>query len=177
MTMQQQVEYTKNFTTSGNVVQDPRIGDSGWVTFTIAHTPQKLDHDTGAWEDGETIYHTVAVDGGKNGRFAQNVLDSITKGLRVNVTGDKKVTPWVKDQQYGLNRVIYAQEVAPSLKFATAQVIPNPKGSNVTVAPAQVTTSPQNTDFGGTYPTYQNHNQQPGSQAGGYTHPPLAQEL
>lgn len=91
----------------------------------------------------------------------------IIAGLRVSVTGDKKVTPWVKDQQYGLNGVIYAQEVAPSLKFATAQVIPNPKGSNVTAAQSQVTTNPQNADFGGTYPTYQNYNQQPGLQAGG----------
>ena len=93
---QQAVEYIKNATITGNVTNDPRMGEGGWVSFTIAHTPRHLNQDTGAWD-------------------------------RVTVTGDKKISPWASDSKYGLNRVIYAQDIAASLKFATAQIIPNPK--------------------------------------------------
>jgi single-stranded DNA-binding protein len=124
---QQAVEYIKNATITGNVTNDPRMGEGGWVSFTIAHTPRHLNQDTGAWEDGDPIFHAVAVDSSRNGRFTQNVIDTIHKGDRVTVTGDKKISPWASDSKYGLNRVIYAQDIAASLKFATAQIIPNPK--------------------------------------------------
>lgn len=40
---QQAVEYIKNATITGNVTNDPRMGEGGWVSFTIAHTPRHLD--------------------------------------------------------------------------------------------------------------------------------------
>ena len=44
---QQAVEYIKNATITGNVTNDPRMGEGGWVSFTIAHTPRHLNQILG----------------------------------------------------------------------------------------------------------------------------------
>lgn len=97
------------------------------VNFRTASNSRRYNKDTNEWEDGDTTFLTCNL----WGDAAQNVADTLHKGMRVNVTGR------LKQRQYqtreGENRTVYeveVQEVGPSLKYATAQVTRNPSNGN-----------------------------------------------
>jgi single-strand DNA-binding protein len=72
---------------SGNVVSDPRLsvtqrGDVR-TSFRIAHNRRFQNRTTGEWCDGETTYVDVTC----WRQLAQNVADSVVRGMPVVVTG------------------------------------------------------------------------------------------
>lgn len=107
----------------GNVVADPelRFTPSGAAVcnFRMASTPRTFDKTTNEWKDGEALFLTVNV----WRQQAEQVAESVTRGMRVVVAGVLKSRSY--DTKEGEKRTVFeveAEDVAVSLKFATAKV-------------------------------------------------------
>ena len=115
-------------TVVGNLVADPelRFTPTGLAVanFRIASTPRVYNRDSGQWEDGEALFLTCNV----WREAAENVAESLSKGMRVIVNGRLKQRSY--QNREGENRTVFeveADEVGPSLKYATANVNRNPR--------------------------------------------------
>ena len=111
----------------GNLVADPelRFTPSGKAVanFRVASTPKKFNKQTQQFEDGQGLFLTVNV----WNQQAENVAESLQKGMRVIVQGDLEQRSY--ETREGEKRTVYeitANEVAPSLKFATAKATRTP---------------------------------------------------
>ena len=110
-------------TVVGNLVADPELrfipSGAAVANFRIASTPRTFNRETNQWEDGEALFLTCNC----WRQMAENVAESLTKGMRVIVTGKLKQRSYqTKD---GENRTVYeieVDEVGPSLRYATATV-------------------------------------------------------
>ncbi|OIJ69320.1 single-stranded DNA-binding protein [Streptomyces mangrovisoli] len=110
-------------TVVGNLVDDPelRFTPSGAAVakFRIASTPRTFDRQTNEWKDGESLFLTCSV----WRQAAENVAESLQKGMRVLVQGRLKQRSY--DDRDGVKRTVYeldVEEVGPSLRNATAKV-------------------------------------------------------
>jgi single-strand DNA-binding protein len=111
------------FTVVGNLVKDPELrytqNGKPVTTLKIADTPRSLNAATNEWEDGTTLWLSATVWDG----LAENVAASLSKGMRVMVTGSLTQRNYTtKDGREGIELEIKATEVSPSLRYATAQV-------------------------------------------------------
>ncbi|WP_037639217.1 MULTISPECIES: single-stranded DNA-binding protein [Streptomyces] len=113
----------------GNLVDDPelRFTPAGVAVakFRIASTPRTLNKTTNEWEDGEGLFLTCSV----WRQAAENVAESLSKGMRVIVQGRLKQRSYEDREQ--VKRTVYeidVEEVGPSLLRATAKVTKNPAG-------------------------------------------------
>ena len=107
----------------GNLTADPelRFTPSGApvANFTVASTPRTFDRTTNEWKDGEAMFINCAV----WRRAAENVAESLQKGMRVIVQGRLKSRSY--ETREGERRTVFeidVDEVGPSLQFATAKV-------------------------------------------------------
>ncbi|NLE18087.1 MAG: single-stranded DNA-binding protein [Propioniciclava sp.] len=107
----------------GNLTADPelRFTPSGApvANFTVASTPRTFDRTTSEWKDGEAMFINCSV----WRRAAENVAESLTKGMRVIVQGRLKSRSY--ETREGERRTVFeidVDEVGPSLQFATAKV-------------------------------------------------------
>lgn len=107
----------------GNTVADPelRFTPSGApvANFTVAHTPRTFDRASGEWKDGDPMFINCAVWRGP----AENVAETLTKGMRVIVHGRLKSRTY--ETRDGERRTVFeidVDEVGPSLRYATAKV-------------------------------------------------------
>ncbi|MFD9402822.1 single-stranded DNA-binding protein [Streptomyces sp. NPDC060011] len=110
-------------TVVGNLVDDPelRFTPSGAAVakFRVASTPRTFDRQTNEWKDGESLFLTCSV----WRQAAENVAESLTRGMRVIVQGRLKQRSY--DDREGVKRTVYeldVEEVGASLKNATAKV-------------------------------------------------------
>jgi single-strand DNA-binding protein len=110
-------------TVTGNLVADPelRFTQSGQpvATFRIASTPRVMDRQTNEWKDGDSLFLTCNV----WRQAAENVAESLQRGMRVIVTGRLKQRSY--ETKEGEKRTVYeveVDEVGPSLRNASAQV-------------------------------------------------------
>ncbi|HKM25428.1 MAG TPA: single-stranded DNA-binding protein, partial [Corynebacterium sp.] len=115
-------------TVVGNIVADPELrftpSGAAVANFRIASTPRAFNRDTNQWEDGEALFLTCNV----WRQAAENVAETLTKGMRVIVNGRLKQRSYQTKE--GENRTVFeieVDEVGPSLKFASAQVNRNPR--------------------------------------------------
>lgn len=106
----------------GNLTADPEIrftqNGVSVANVTIASTPRILKN--GEWTDGDPLFlrGTVWKDA------ADNVANSLYKGVRVLATGRLKQRSW-EDSKTGDKRTaveLEIDEIGPSLKFAQATV-------------------------------------------------------
>jgi|SRR5690625_2034304 len=107
----------------GNLAGDPELrftsGGHAVANFTIAQTPRTFNRDTNQWVDDETLWVRASV----WREAAENVAESLTKGMRVIAYGKLKARSFeTKDGQQRTNWELEVEEIAPSLKWATAQV-------------------------------------------------------
>jgi single-strand DNA-binding protein len=105
----------------GNLTDDPELrftpNGAAVANFRLAVTPRVRQGDT--WTDGETSFFRINV----WRQLAENVTESLSKGARAVVIGRLRMRSWETDD--GDKRTVVeveADEVAPSLKFATAKV-------------------------------------------------------
>ena len=112
-----------NITLVGNLVDDPelRFTPSGQAVanFRLASTPRTFDRATNEWKDGESLFLTCNV----WRQYAENVAESLTKGMRVIVSGRLKQRSY--ETREGEKRTVFeveVDEVGPSLRSATAKV-------------------------------------------------------
>lgn len=131
----------------GTVVADPELrfipNGAAVANFRVASNSRRYNKDTNQWEDGDTTFLTCNL----WGDAAQNVADTLQKGMRVNLTGK------LKQRQYqtkeGENRTVYEVEVfevGPSLKYATATVNRNPNNGGGSYNQGQGQSQGQQTD-------------------------------
>ena len=110
-------------TVVGNLVADPelRFTPSGQpvATFRVASTPRIRDNATNEWKDGDSLFLTCNV----WRQPAENVAESLQRGMRVIVTGRLKQRNY--ETREGEKRTVYEVEVddvGPSLRNASAKV-------------------------------------------------------
>ena len=108
-------------TLTGNLTDDPELKftttGTAVASFRLACTPRVRDGES--WKDGETSFFRVNVWRDQ----AENVADSLAKGARAIVIGRLKTRTWETPE--GERRSVTeveADEVAPSLRWATATV-------------------------------------------------------
>jgi single-strand DNA-binding protein len=112
-----------NITLVGNITGDPelRFTPSGAAVadFRVASTPRTYDRQSGEWRDGEAMFINCSV----WRQYAENVAESLQKGMRVIVQGRLKSRTF--ETRAGEQRTVFeidADEVGPALRYATAKV-------------------------------------------------------
>jgi single-strand DNA-binding protein len=110
-------------TVIGNLTNDPELrftpSGSAVANFTIASTPRTFDRQSNEWKDGETLFLRAAV----WKEAAENVAESLTKGMRVIVSGRLKSRSY--ETKEGEKRTVIeleVDEIGPSLRYANAKV-------------------------------------------------------
>jgi len=113
-----------SITISGNMTRNPelRYSDTGTalVRFGVA-----VSYKTKTKPETTSFYDVVAFNS-----LAENVAASLASGNRVNVTGRVEVRKYQKkDGTEGTAVEIVADEIGPSLRWATATIEKNSKDS------------------------------------------------
>ena len=113
---------SNSITISGNITRDPemRYTPSGVskVTFGVAVNRSWRNQQTQEWEEQTSFFNVVAWR-----QLAENISASLTKGSRVVVSGRLEQRSWETEQGEKRSIVeIVADDVAPSLRFATAEI-------------------------------------------------------
>jgi len=110
-------------TVVGNLVDDPELrftpSGAAVANFRIASTPRTFDKQSNEWKDGDALFLSCAV----WRQAAENVAESLQKGMRVVVQGRLKQRSY--ETREGEKRTVVeldVEEVGPSLKYATAKV-------------------------------------------------------
>jgi len=110
-------------TIAGNVVDDPELRytptGQAVTNFRVASTPRFLDKATNEWKDGDSLFLTCNV----WRQAAENVAESLQRGMRVIVTGRLKQRTY--ETKEGEKRTVFEVEVddvGPSLRNASAVV-------------------------------------------------------
>ena len=107
----------------GNLTRDPELrytpNGAALVKFGVAVSRRAKDDATGQWKDVETNFFNVTA----WRTLAENAAETLTQGSRVVVIGRLRTNSW--ETQEGEKRStieIEAEEVGPSLKWATAKI-------------------------------------------------------
>ena len=110
-------------TVVGNLIDDPELrftpSGAAVANFRIASTPRTFDRQTNEWKDGDALFLSCSV----WRQAAENVAESLQKGMRVVVQGRLKQRSY--ETREGEKRTVVeldVEEVGPSLKYATAKV-------------------------------------------------------
>lgn len=111
-------------TVVGNLTADPELrytqGGLAVANFTIASTPRTFDRATNDWKDGEGLFIRASC----WREFAEHVAGSLTKGTRVIATGRLVQRNYeTKEGERRTSVELQVDEIGPSLKWATAQVV------------------------------------------------------
>ena len=111
-------------TVVGNLTADPELrftpSGAAVANFRVLSTPRTFDRQANEWKDGETLAINCSV----WREAAENVAESLTRGVRVVVTGNLVSRSW-EDKDTGQKRTVMemqVDEVGPSLRYATAKV-------------------------------------------------------
>lgn len=110
-----------SITIVGNVTRDPelRFTPTGQANarLGVAVNRRWQDKATGEWQEATSFFDVVCWR-----ELAENVGQSLKKGTRVVVTGRLEQRTWEKEGEKRSAVEIVADEVAPSLRWATATV-------------------------------------------------------
>src|ERR1700689_545687 len=114
-----------SITLVGNVTRDPelRFTPSGQATatFGLAVNRRWQNRQSQEWEEATSFFNIVCWR-----EMAENVSESITKGSRIIVTGRLDQRSWETPDGDKRSRVeVIADELGPSLRWASAQVVKN----------------------------------------------------
>ena len=109
-------------TITGNLTREPEIRytNEGQATaqFGVAVNRRWQDRTTQEWQEATSFFDVVCWRD-----LAENVALSLSKGMRVVVTGRIEQRSWETDEGEHRSKVeIVADEIGPSLRFATADV-------------------------------------------------------
>jgi single-strand DNA-binding protein len=106
----------------GNLTDDPELrftpNGAAVANFRLAVTPRVREGDS--WKDGETSFFRINA----WRQLAEHVAESLTKGSRAMIIGRLRTRSWETPE--GEKRSVTeveADEIGPSLKFATAKVV------------------------------------------------------
>jgi single-strand DNA-binding protein len=116
----------------GNLTADPELrftanGATAVANFTVASTPRTYDRASGEWKDGDALFIRCSI----WREAAENVAESLTKGMRVIVQG--RLTMRSYETREGEKRTVpevQVDEVGPSLRYASAKVSRNARSGS-----------------------------------------------
>ena len=113
---------TSNVTIVGNLTRDPELrytpNGAAVAAFGVAVNRRWQSRDNQQWEESTSFFNVTCWRD-----LAQNVSESLEKGARVMVSGRLEQRSW--ETQDGEKRSvveIVADEVGPSLRWATASI-------------------------------------------------------
>ena len=109
-------------TITGNLTREPEIRytKEGQATtqLGVAVTRRWQDRTTAEWQEATSFFDVVCWRD-----LAENVALSLTKGMRVVVSGRLEQRSWeTEDGEHRSKVEIVADEIGPSLRYATADV-------------------------------------------------------
>jgi len=114
----------------GNLTDDPELRFTpqgvAVANFRVAVSPRIKDAN-GQWKDGDTSFFRINC----WRQLAENVAETLTRGSRTIVIGRLKQRSW--ETQEGEKRTVIeieADEIGPSLKWATAKVERTSRGGS-----------------------------------------------
>lgn len=124
-------------TVVGNLTRDPelRFTQTGRARalLGIAVNRRWMNRQTNEWEEQVSFFNVVCW-----AELAENVSESLAKGNRVVITGRLEQRSWETQEGEQRNIVeIVADEIAPSLRWATAEVTRTPRGPGAESAGAR----------------------------------------
>lgn len=132
-----------NVSIAGNLVADPelRYTKGGAAISSLRVAVNRRWNKNGEWEEETSFFDVTAW-----AQIAENCAESLSKGMRIVVTGRLEEQRW-EDKESGDPRrkiVIIADEVTPSLRWATADVTKQHGKSTTTkkAAPEPVSDEP-----------------------------------
>ena len=132
----------------GNLTSDPELryvaSGTPVASFTVASTPRNLNKQTNQWEDGEAMFVRCSV----WREYGENVAETLTKGMRVVVTGRLTVRSYEYNGEKRQSIEMQVDEVGPSLRYARAQVTKVPHGHNTSQASQDRFSGPQSSNAG-----------------------------
>jgi single-strand DNA-binding protein len=107
-------------TITGNLTADPELkftpNGAAVANFRVAVTARVRDGET--WRDGDTSFYRITA----WRDLATNLTDSLSKGDRVVIVGQLRMRSWETPEGEQRSVVeVTAEEVAPSLRWATAK--------------------------------------------------------
>ena len=110
-----------SITIVGNITRDPelRFTPSGQANarLGVAVNRRWQDRNSGEWQEATSFFDVICWR-----ELAENVSESLKRGTRVIVTGRLEQRTWEQDGNKRSVVEIIADEVAPSLRWATAKV-------------------------------------------------------
>jgi single-strand DNA-binding protein len=120
----------------GNVTRDPelRFTTSGQAaaSFGLAVNRRWQNRQTQEWEEAVSFFDVTCWRD-----LAENVAETVTKGARLIVTGRLEQRSWETDDGERRSRTeVVADEVGPSLRWATAEVTKNERKGDARPEPA-----------------------------------------
>jgi single-strand DNA-binding protein len=109
----------------GNITRDPELrftpSGAAVANFGLAVNRRWRNQQTNEWEEQVSFFDIVCWR-----ELAENVAESLTKGSRVMVSGRLDQRSWETDNGEKRSKVeVVADEIGPSLRWATAQVTRN----------------------------------------------------
>ena len=113
---------TSTTTVTGNLTREPEIrytrDGQATTQLGLAVNRRWQDRETQQWEEATSFFDVVCWRD-----LAENVALSLAKGMRVVVTGRLEQRSWETEEGDRRTKVeIVAEDVGPSLRFATAEV-------------------------------------------------------
>lgn len=113
---------SNSITVTGNLTRDPEVrytrDGQASVLLGVAVNRRWQDRETHEWEEATSFFDVVCWRD-----LAENVAMSLTKGARVMVAGRLEQRSWETELGERRSKVeIVADEVGPSLRFATVEV-------------------------------------------------------
>lgn len=110
-------------TVIGNLTGDPELrftpAGAAVANFTVASTPRTFDRQSNEWKDGDTLFMRCSI----WREAAENVAESLTKGMRVIAQG--RLVQRSYETREGEKRTVVelqVDEIGPSLRYASAKV-------------------------------------------------------
>ena len=109
----------------GNITRDPELrftpSGAAVANFGLAVNRRWRNQQTNEWDEQVSFFDVVCWR-----ELAENVAESLTKGSRVMVSGRLDQRSWETDNGEKRSKVeVVADEIGPSLRWATAQVTRN----------------------------------------------------
>lgn len=114
-------------TVVGNITRDPELkflnNGQAALRTAVAVNRRWQNRATQEWEERVSYFDVQAY-----GALAENAANTLTKGMRVVVTGRLEQRSWETETKEKRSVIeINADEIAPSLRYATAQVTKTPR--------------------------------------------------
>jgi single-strand DNA-binding protein len=131
-----------NVTLVGNVTREPelRFTPSGLATttFGLAVNRRWQNRQTQEWEEATSFFDIVCWR-----EMAENAAESLARGARIIVTGRLEQRTWETPEGEKRSKIeVVADEIGPSLRWATAQIAKNERKGPQSVHEAPATEEP-----------------------------------